>query len=82
MIDGRTTPPRQLLLRVLRWRRPFPWFDRGVLRPRINDLPDLFGGRSESHGYMVTNWRTPVVLLNDPPGGEHRDCGGEDLAHG
>ena len=31
----------------------------------IDDLPDLFGGRTEGHGYMMTKWRTPVPLLND-----------------
>ena len=31
----------------------------------INDMPHLFGGRTEGHGYMITKWRMPVNLLND-----------------
>jgi len=31
----------------------------------IDDLPHLFGGRGEGHGYMVTKWRMPVNLLNE-----------------
>ena len=31
----------------------------------VKDYPQLFGGRAEGHGYLVTKWRTPVTLLNN-----------------
>lgn len=31
----------------------------------VDDMPKLFGGRTEGHGYMITKWRTPVTMLND-----------------
>lgn len=30
----------------------------------VEDLPHLFGGRDQTHGYMITKWRMPVNLLN------------------